>query len=271
MSSSAVTDVRAARNAHLRSRLRRPLSILAPLATFGVVAAGGGAISSAAVAGGAVLAVVVAVALREARQEARREFFAAYTRERALALDEYRELPQAVPLLGVGDRRYAEQVVTGVLPGGVQGVLALYTYERRRGGDEVNRMQIHRFTVVMHWLPQLVERIGELHCVPRSVGAASGVDGSLRGNRLQLESIALDRRYEIHVGPGEDPTWLRRLFTPSFIVWLSEQALPGFGFQLVNGHLCVSVPGHRESAAELDALSEAAAFVGTRLAKEVSE
>jgi hypothetical protein len=271
MSRSGIADVHAARAAHLRSRLRRPLPILAPFAMFTVVVAGGGELTSAIVAGVVVLAGVVAVAIREARREARREFFASYTRERGLGLDEYRELAQVTPLLRAGDRRYAEQVVTGVLPGGVQGVLALYTYERRRGGEEVNRMRIHRFTVVMHWLPHLVERIGELYCIPKSVGAASGVDGSLRGNRLRLESVALDRRYEIHLGADEDATWLRRLFTPSFIVWLSEQPLQGFGFQLVDGHLCVSVQGHRESAVDLDALCEAAAFVGTRLATEVSE
>ena len=271
MSRSGITDVRAARAAHLRSRLLRPLPILAPFALFAVVVAGGGELSSAIVAGVVVLVGVVVAAIRSARRDARREFFAAYTRERGLGLDEYRELGPVAPLLRVGYRRYAEQVVTGVLPGGVQGVLALYTYERRQGGEEVNRMQIHRFTVVMHWLPQLVARIGELYCVPRSVGPASGVDGSLRSNRLRLESVALDRRYEIHLGPDEDPTWLRRLFSPSFIVWLSEEALPDFGFQLVDGHLCVSVPGHRESAADLDSLCEAAAFVGTRLAEEVSE
>jgi hypothetical protein len=232
---------------------------------------GDAAISSAAVVGVVVLAGFVAAALWDARRDARRDFFASYTRARGLELDEYRELARVTPLLRAGDRRYAEQVMTGRLPGGVRGVLALYTYESDRGGDEVHKTQIRRFTVVMHWLPHLAERIDELYCLPRASASLSGVDGSVKRNRLHLESVALDRRYEIFLGPNEDPTWLRRLFTPSFIVWLSEQAAPDFGLQLVDGHLCVFVPGHHENAADLDALCQAAAFVGTRLAEEVGQ
>jgi hypothetical protein len=129
-------------------------------------------------------------------------------------------------------------------------------------------MQLHQFTVVMHWLPHLAERVSQVHCVPRTAGSPTGVDKTTERNRLQLESVALDQRYDISLGPGEDATWLRRLFSPSFIVWLCEQTAPSFGFQLVDGHLCAFVTGHLESAGDLDALCEAAAFVGTRLAEE---
>jgi hypothetical protein len=271
LSRSEITGARPGRAAHLRSRLLRPLPIFAPVATFLLIVIGGGATSSAAVAALVVLGGVVVVAIRSSRRHARRDFFDSYTRSRGLELDEYRELADVAPLLRTGDRRYAEQVMTGVLPGGVQGVLALYTYETKRGGEDVAHTQLHRFTVVMHWLPHVVDRVSELYCVPRSGGSSSGVDAPSRNNRLELESVALDRRYEISFGPGEDANWLRRLFSPSFIVWLCEQKEPGFGFQLASGHLCVFTAGHNENAADLDALCQAAAFVGTRLAEEVAE
>lgn len=270
MSSSEIADARPGRLAYLRSRLLRPLPVLAPPVAFALMVAGGARVSSAVVVAAVVVVGIVAMALWNARRDARRDFFTSYTRSRGLELDQDRELADVVALLRLGERRYAEQVMTGVLPGGVRGLLALYTYESDRGGEDVRRTQIHRFTVVMHWLPDVGARVSELYCVPRRGASWSGIDGTTRRNRLRLESVALDERYGIFHGPGEDPNWLRRLFSPSFIVWLYEQDGPDFGFQLANGHLCVFVAGHVEDAASLDALCHSAAFVGTRLAEEAA-
>ena len=82
---------------------------------------------------------------------------------------------------------------------------------------------------------------------------------------------ALTERYEVFVGPEQDQNWLRQLFSPSFIVWLAESAPEWFRFELVDGYLCCYVKGHRESAAELDALAEATATVARRLREESEE
>jgi hypothetical protein len=89
--------------------------------------------------------------------------------------------------------------------------------------------------------------------------------------RVKLESEALDERYEIFAGKGQDPIRLRRLFSPTFIVWLTDSAPQKFAFELVDGTLCCYVHGHKEKAAELDTIRAASAAVTTRLREEALE
>ena len=83
--------------------------------------------------------------------------------------------------------------------------------------------------------------------------------------RVKLESEALDEKYEIFAGKGQDAVWLRRLFSPTFIVWLTESAPKKFAFELVDGTLCCYVQRPQEKAEELDAMRAATATVATRL------
>jgi len=89
--------------------------------------------------------------------------------------------------------------------------------------------------------------------------------------RIELESEALDERYEIFAGSEQDQVWLRRLFSPTFIVWLGEEAPKKFGFELVDGTLCCYVSGHKKKAAELDTIRAASAAVAKRLREESQE
>jgi hypothetical protein len=265
-----IPDAAHGRVAHVKARLRRPLSLIAPPAIFGLVLLGEGPPGDAALSALIAAGVVVVLAVRGAVKAAREDFFASYASSRGLDRRVERELPEATPLLRMGTGRHAERLMAGVLPGGLQGVIALYTYEEAREGDR--RAQTRRFTIVLHRLPEVIDRLVELHCVPAASAAVSGIEGFRRRNRLQLESVVLDRRYEIFFGPDDDENFLRRLYAPSFIVWLGEQAAPpGFGFQLTQGHLCAFVPGHLGNAAQLDALCQSAAVVATRLADEVAE
>ena len=267
---SDITDAAHGRVAHVKARLLRPLSLIAPPAVFVLVILGDGTTGDAALSALVAAGVVVVLAVRGALKAAREDFYAAYATSRGLERRGERDLPEVTPLLRMGTGRNAERVMAGVLPGGLQGVLALYTYEEARGEDR--RAETKRFTIVLHRIPEVMERVLELHCVPAASNSASGIEGFRRSNRLRLESMALDRRYEIFFGPDDDENWLRRLYAPSFIVWLGERAAPaGFGFQLTQGHLCAFVPGHLENAGQLDALCQSAAVVGTRLADEVAE
>ncbi len=76
----------------------------------------------------ALLAVGVVWLIANSR--AHDDFFSAYANGRGLTrVDGKTDLPSVTPLLSKGDRRYAEQRFNGVLPGGVDGRLCLYTYE----------------------------------------------------------------------------------------------------------------------------------------------
>ena len=57
--------------------------------------------------------------------------------------------------------------------------------------------------------------------------------------------------YEIFAAQDQDH-WLRQLFAPTFIVWLTDAAPEKFAFELVGGTLCCYVNGHKKKAAELD-------------------
>ena len=89
--------------------------------------------------------------------------------------------------------------------------------------------------------------------------------------RLELESEAFDKRYEVFYGADDSENWLKQLFSPTFIVWLAEQAPSSMAFEFSGGGLCVNVKGHHDSATEFDEICEAAAMVARRLAEEAAE
>ena len=104
-------------------------------------------------------------------------------------------------------------------------------------------------------MPECVAHVPELYC-QRKFGLRSleKFEDVFRRSkeRVKLESEALDEKYEIFAGKGQDAVWLRRLFAPTFIVWLTDAAPKKFAFELVDGTLCCYVSGHKENAAELD-------------------
>jgi hypothetical protein len=123
-------------------------------------------------------------------------------------------------------------------------------------------------------VPECAPYIGELFGLSRrgqhpfeEVG-----DGFLRGkSQVRLESEALDRRFEILVGEGQDEVWTRRLFAPAFVVWLAEEPPRKLSFELVDGSLVVYLPGHKEDTKSLDALAEATGTIARRLLAESAE
>lgn len=263
---------------HFRELLRRPATWIAT--GVAVIAAGvaaavflGAAIGGAAAVGVFLLAILIVFGIADSRAE--NAFFDAYAQQRGLALGGRGPLPPATPLLRKGDDRYAERTLAGPLADGVDGVLALYTYEDETTDSEGNRQtNYYRYTLGLVDVPECAAHVPELYC-RRKFGLRSleKLEDAFRGSkqRVKLESAALDERYEIFANEAQDQVWLRRLFSPTFIVWLGEQAPEKFAFELVGGTLCCYVSGHKESAAELDAVGAASAAVARRLREESDE
>lgn len=224
----------------------------------------------------AVFVLGVLVILAIADNKAASDFFEVYAEQRGLSLIHGRgRLPQATPLLRKGDDRYSERTLTGPIADGFDGTLALFTYEEEsRDSDGNKQTNYYRYTVGLVEVPDCVSFVPELYC-QRKFGfrALEKFEDVFRGDkeRVTLESEALLDKYEIFATKEQDANWLRQLFSPTFIVWMADAAPDKFAFELVNGTLCCYVSGHKENAAELDAVATATGAVAQRLRDEALE
>jgi hypothetical protein len=226
--------------------------------------------------GAAVLVLGVLIVLVIADNKAASDFFEVYARQRGLSLVHDRgRLPQATPLLRKGDDRYSERTLTGPIAEGFDGTLALFTYEEEsRDSDGNTQTNYYRYTVGLVDVPDCAGFVPELYCQRKfGLRALEKFEDAFRGNkeRVALESEALLDRYEIFATKEQDANRLRQLFSPTFIVWMTDAAPDKFAFELVDGTLCCYVSGHKENAAELDAVATATGAVAKRLREEALE
>ncbi len=274
---AAPDDANDLRGFHFKRLLGKATTWVA-IAVF-VLAAGiagavflGAAIGAAAAGAMLLLSLLIVFAIADSKAED--AFFETYAAQHGLALSGRGPLPPATPLLRKGDDRYAERALSGSLAGGIDGLLALYTYEDETTDSEGNReTNYYRYTLGLVEVPECTAHVPELYCRRKSgLRSLEKLEDAFRSTeRVKLESVALDERYEIFSGKGQDQVWLRRLFSPTFIVWLGEEAPKKFAFELVGGTLCCYVSGHKKSAAELGTVRDATAAVARRLRDEAEE
>ena len=258
----------------LRQTLASPAALVALVVLAGAAAVGAGIAlggAFAAVAAGAVLLFWFLVVLVIAMHRARQAFYGAYAQERGLSWGHDSSIPAATPLLRRGDTRRADEAFSGKLPSGLDGELALYTYQERSSDGQAK--ELHHFTVVLSQLQGMERRLPGLFVQRRSgFRFLDGAEDVFRTNeRIRLESEVLDRKCEIFAHKSCDANWLRQLFEPSFVDFLAEGAPEGFAFEVEHGVLCVNVNRHRGNAKELDELCAAAARVAGRIREEAAE
>ncbi|HEV2726662.1 MAG TPA: hypothetical protein VGV34_00115 [Solirubrobacterales bacterium] len=272
-------DANDLRGHHFKRLMRMPVTLIL-LGSLALIVGVVCAIAVAPVVGlagaGAVLLIGPIVVFVIADSKAANDFFEVYAAQRGMTLTHGRgRLPQATPLLRKGDDRYTERTLLGPLAEGFEGTLALYTYEEEtRDSDGNKQTNYYRYTVGLVEVAECAERVPELYCQRKfGLRALEKFEDAFRTRkeRVTLESEALLDKYEIFAGKEQDAVWLRRLFAPSFIVWLTESAPDKFAFELVDGTLCCYVNGHNENAAELDAVAAATGAVAKRLRDEALE
>lgn len=273
-----VDDANDLRGYYFKQLVRRKVTWI--LTLIGMVVAGVAAAIyvGAAVGGGAAVAVLILamiIVLVIADSKSADSFFELYAAQRGLALGGRSPFPEVTPLLSKGTDRYAERTFTGQIAEDVQGVLALYTYETESTDSKGNReTQYHRFTVGLVEIPECTRFVPELFCQQKfGLRSLEKFEDVFRRSkeRVKLESEVLDKKYEIFAGKGQDANWLRQLFSPTFIVWLTDEAPKKFAFELVNGSLCCYIHGHEDDAEGLDMVAHAAGHVGRRLQEEATE
>ncbi|HEY0317472.1 MAG TPA: hypothetical protein VGC49_04175 [Solirubrobacterales bacterium] len=272
-------DANDLRGFHFKRLMGKPLTwiLIGALALIAGVA--GAAVIGPAIGGAAAVVALLAgvvIVFAIADSKAADDFFEVYAQQRGMTLVHGRgRLPQATPLLKKGDDRYTERSLLGPIGDGFDGTLALYTYEEETTDSDGNReTNYYRYTVGLVEVPECAGLVPELYCQRKfGLRALQGLEDVFRTSkeRVKLESEVLDDKYEIFAGKQQDAIWLRRLFAPTFIVWLTDAAPKKFAFELVDGTLCCYVSGHKESAEELDTIAAATAAVGKRLREESSE
>lgn len=244
--------------------------IAAILASLPGLINGNAGLALLGVAGVVVLGALLIAALSHNRAE--KAFFAAYAVKRDMELSGKQKLERKTPMLRKGDDRYAERVLTGSLGDGVTGRLALYTYETESTDSKGNtQTSYHRFTLGLVEIPELRPLVPELICQRRSgLRMFEKVEDVFRkAERVKLESEAMVDKFEIFAGAGLDQIWLRRLFSPTFIVWLTEVAPEGLAFEIADGLLCLDFKGHKKSVDELDQVRETTAHIARRVREEI--
>jgi hypothetical protein len=276
-------SVDAMHGAHFGELVRAPWAVAL---TGSAALAGGLVVGVAATPMLGVLAAVglvlaaLALGLFVARRQAHRDFFGAFARQRGLELVE-EGLPEVTPLLYAGSERVTTLAMRGGLGGGFTGTVAHYTYFERiatggdgggGGGGGVSRTA-YKLTVVLIDVPGTQEAFPKLLCHGRHGSERTDkLDDALRDKsrkRLRLESTPFNRRFEVFFDPLDDEVRLRRLFSPTFIVWMAE-SMPS-AFELVNENLCCFVGDHIDSAAELDTLIAGGVELAHRLQAEAVE
>ncbi len=271
-------DANDLRGYHFKRLMRKTLTrvltvVLVLLAGVGAGAVAGPVLGLAAAV--VALLIVLGIVFAIADSKAADSFFQVYADQRGLALAGRGTLPRATPLLRKGDDRYAERTLTGRIAEGFDGTLALYTYEEETTDSDGNRQtSYYHYTLGLIEVPECVAHVPELYCQRKfGLKALEKFEDVFRRSkeRVKLESEALDDKYEIFAGKEQDPIWLRRLFAPTFIVWLTESTPKKFAFELVDGTLCCYVKGHKENAAELDTICAASGAVAKRLRDEAAE
>ena len=266
------------RGKHLRDLLTNPVTLIvgAVLVVVALIAgASAGSVGIGAAAAGIAVLVVLIVVWLIANGRAHDDFFTAYANGRGLTrIDGKSNLPPITPLLQKGDKRYAEQRFNGVLPGGLDGSLCLYTYEDTSRDSDGNRQTTYiHYTIAITQLPATAAFMQELFC-QRRFGFRfmdSAEDVFRRRQRVEHESEAVDKKFEIFIGANDDLNRARQVLSPSFLVWLESHSPEAYAFELVAGSLVCNVKGHKKSAGELDILCTASAAVARRLGEEAAE
>jgi hypothetical protein len=273
---AAVDDADDLRGFHFRRLLaKRSTRIWIGIGVVAGAAIGGASLGLIFGLFGALAALVIGalIVYSMASSASEQAFFKTYAEQRQMSIDPADSLPEATPLLRKGDERHADEVLSGPLGDGVDGTLALYTYTDVYYDKNGRHESDYHFTVAMTEIPACVQLVPELYCNRKSgFRFMEGVEDAFRSmERVHLESDSLEDHYEIFVSKNQDQNWIRQLFSPTFIVWLTDSAPEKFAFELDAGVLCCNVKGHKKDAAHLDELRATATSVAQRISEEVGE
>jgi hypothetical protein len=221
-----------------------------------------------------VVAVVALVCWVAADRAAAQRFYGRFADSVGLAYAPKAEVLTLTPLLGAGTRQWAEHWMYGRLPGGLEGGVGHFVWERRQrdsDGDDVVRER-NRFTICVAEVEPSLPLFRGVFLRPRRGLVAPYSDwlGRAPTRTVEVESTEFGLRYELRRATDQDEILLRRLLAPSLVSWLANHPLTP-GFELKAGTLLVFVPRPLEDAGNLTFLIDATRHLAGRVMAEVDE
>jgi hypothetical protein len=201
-----------------------------------------------------------------ARLRTRQSQFSAYAAHRGLTEGGRGPLPAVTNILR-GDTRLdlpvsqstrAARAAAGSLPGGIDGILAHFTWSVGSGSGSTEE----KATIVLTTVPEAAAFSRRVFF--RGMGLARNAQA------VPVESAALAGPQTIEIGLEDDPNRARQIFSPTFVHWLEGLPLD-FSFEFDHGYLVCARRSHAESYADLDWLCATTAKVADRFRSEALE
>lgn len=274
---SEVAHANALRGAEFKKLLGRPKTWIIIGVCSVVIALCGAIIDPVLGAAGFVVTFLIGIGIAFwlADSRAADAFYESFAKSRGLTKWTKKSLGGITPLLRKGDKQHVEVLFEGELAPGIEGQLALWSFIVESRDSKGNKTEVaYPYTLVIFSLPETIQHLKHLR-VQRQSGfkALEKFEDTFRRSheRVTLESEAMRDKYEIFMGKEEDPVWVRRVFSPSFIVWMQEQPPEKFGFELENGWLCTYVPKYRDSVDGFDEMIGIGTTIADRLREEAAQ
>jgi hypothetical protein len=178
--------------------------------------------------------------------------------------------PLTTPLLREGDERHLEIAYTGDIAGhtAVVAHLTAITIHRtyHEDGSVTEARSEAPFTVIE--LVTGLSAIARLSLLPRHRAGQllDDVESLMGPDRVvELESAELAARFRLLVADDDSDIDVRRLFTPSLIVEVAEQAPMDVRIEFEQGALVLGMGGHRSDPQLLDTLAQLAGDIAGQL------
>jgi hypothetical protein len=217
---------------------------------------------------------VTGVAWLAADRAAARRFYSSFAESVGLAYAPQAGVLTLTPLLGAGGRQHTEHWMFGRLPGGLEGGVGHFVWERLERDSDGERVvkERNRFTICVADLEPSMSYFRGVFLHPRRGLIASYSEwlGSAPTRVVEVESTAFGERYELRLATDQDELLARRLMSPTVVSWLANHPLTP-GFELKAGALCVFVPRPLEDAGNITFLIDATRYLAGRVAAEVDE
>ena len=260
-----------------RDYLRGRLAVWAmALGSFGVFVYGAwkGSVPIMLAGPAAVAVGVIGVAWLAADRAAARRFYSSFAESVGLGYARQAEVLTLTPLLGAGSRQHTEHWMFGRLPGGLEGGVGHFVWERAERDSDGHRdvKERNRFTICVADLEASLSLFRGVFLHPRRgfIAPYSEWLGSAPTRTVEVESAEFGQRYELRLATDQDQILARRLMSPTMVSWLANHPLTP-GFELKAGALCVFVPRPLADAGSITFLLDATRHLAGRVVAEVEE